>query len=72
MTPTDQAIRDFLRDHPEHSGGVRQAVVEAGKPKQTVLDTPTTLAFAEWCIRTRRGDPDKARALIQALKEFTK
>lgn len=60
---TDAAIRDWLKDQPEHIPGVRQDA-EHG----TVMDTAATIAFTEWSIvNGRTGNPKRAKAF---LKEF--
>jgi hypothetical protein len=62
-------IREFLADHPEHIQGVKQAEVPDEPEPVTVMDTEALIAFADWTLRTGRGDPAKARAFREQLRE---
>ena len=72
MEPHEQAIREFLQDHPEHIPGVRWLPDEKrGGALELFLDTETLKAFGAWAIRTGRTNDGgtKARRFLSWLDD---
>lgn len=70
MEMHEAVIRVFLEECPEHIQGTkRMSANHPTCPGELMLDTDTLIAFADWTIRTGRGDTRKAKAFREAMRE---
>jgi len=62
----EAVVREFLRDHPEYIPDVQYCQVDGRR--ELMLNTDATIAFADWVIRTGRGDLKEAREFRKYLR----
>lgn len=70
MEMHEAVIRVFLEECPEQIQGTKRMPADhPTAPGELMLDTDTLIAFADWTIRTGRGDAAKAGRFREQLRE---